>query len=346
MAEQFTDYLGNPISPKVSVVQTLKSGTKIGEINGIPFFAPSNSGSGGESSRSVKIICFGNSFTQDSMSYVPTILSNIAPSLQFVIAIAYIGGSPLAKHCANFTGISQIVDGTTYEVETYTYYKFSSSNPGWVREARKNVDYILGNEDWDIVTFQQGGATAPLSWAVHYEPFIYTLHKKVFEKVSKSVKLGWLSVHGSYGSSIAEDLTKFNGTIANSQKLMEETGTELLFPYGTAVQNLRSTPLQSLGAYGDLKYDTAHLQEGIGCLVAAYANALTVLNAVGLSNLSVVGDNTRPNDTWAEQNLVIGAQGETIGMTEDNVFTAQMAAIQAVKNPYEITDCNIFYQQT
>lgn len=44
MAEQFTDHLGNPIIPKVSVVQTLKSGTKIGEINGIPLYAPQGGG--------------------------------------------------------------------------------------------------------------------------------------------------------------------------------------------------------------------------------------------------------------------------------------------------------------
>ena len=44
MAEQFTDHLGNPIIPEVSVVQTLKSGTKIGEINGIPLYAPQGGG--------------------------------------------------------------------------------------------------------------------------------------------------------------------------------------------------------------------------------------------------------------------------------------------------------------
>lgn len=49
MAEQLTSYSGNSIIPEVSVVQTLTSGTKIGEINGISLYAPS--GGGGSSAK-------------------------------------------------------------------------------------------------------------------------------------------------------------------------------------------------------------------------------------------------------------------------------------------------------
>lgn len=308
--------------------------------------ASSGGGGGGAARRSVKIICFGNSFTQDSMSYVPTILKNICPQIDFVIGVAYIGGCPLAQHYVNFYGGSETVNSLTYTPKDYDYFRFDSSADGWVSASGKTAIEILQAEEWDIVTFQEGGVFAHLDWEVCYEPYIYGIHKAVFDNVSnKSVKLGWLSIHGTYSSTQQGDLDKFNKVIANSKKVMDLTGTEILFPFGTAVQNLRTTPLKELGDYDthNLKYDVAHLQEGIGCLVAAYANTLTILNAIGYGNISIVGDTTRPDNTWSSQKLVIGAHGSTIGITENNAYCAQIAAIQAVKNPYEITDCNKFY---
>ena len=31
------------------------------------------------------------------------------------------------------------------------------------------------------------------------------------------------------------------------------------------------------------------------------------------------------------------------GITDENCYTAQMAAVMAVKYPYEVTDCNEYY---
>lgn len=304
-------------------------------------------GGGGAARRSVKILCYGNSFTQDSMSYVPTILKNICPQLDFVIAIAYIGGCPLAQHYVNFYGGEATVGSTTYTPKSYqSYHKFVSSENEWVTTSNKTALDVLHDEEWDIVTFQEGGVFAHLAWESNYEPYIYGIHRAVFDNVeNKSVKLGWLSIHGTYTSTQDGDLNRYNEVTANSKKMMELTGTEILFPYGTAVQNLRTTPLKELGDYDthNLKYDVAHLQEGIGCLVAAYANALVILKAVGYDNISIIGDTTRPNDNWRTEHLVVGAHGNTIGITEDNAYCAQIAAIEAVKNPYEITDCNKFY---
>ena len=333
MSTQLRDYHGNAIDPKTS-----------------------GGGGGGGETRSVKILCYGNSFTQDSMSYVPTILKQVCPQLDFVIAIAFIGGCPLAQHYANFSGQSQTVpkaggaegETTTYNPTNYTYYKFASDDEyGWRTVGSKSAIQVLNDEDWDIVTFQEGGVYAHLDWDVYYEPFIFNLHKAVYDNVSdKSVKLGWLSIHGTYKSTPTGDLNNYNAVIVNTQKIMNLTGTELLFPYGTAVQNLRTTPLSALGNYGDLKYDVGHLQEGIGCLTSAYANALVLLDAVGYNNISVVGDDTTPTNDWTSEHLVIGAHGTVIGINSNNIYTAQMAAIQAIKKPYEVTDCTKFYYVT
>lgn len=358
MATQLTDKDGNPIDVggTITIVRQLLSGIPIATVNDTQLYAPSSEGSGGggsSSARSVKIVCYGNSFTQDSMSYVPTILKKICPQLTFVIAIAYIGGCPLAQHYANFSNQSQTVPNpsggtTTYDPTTYILYKYTSTDSyGWRNQGRKTAQQILADEAWDIVTFQEGGAYAHRDWDVYYKPFIFNIHKAIYDNVSnKSVKLGWLSIHGTYRDSASGDYENYNGVIANTQKVMALTGIELLFPYGTAIQNLRTTPLNALGVYGNLKYDVAHLQEGIGCLTAAYTNALVILNAIGYGDISIVGDDTTPTNDWASEHLVVGAHGTVIGINANNIYTAQMAAIQAIKKPYEVTDCTDFYYAT
>lgn len=298
--------------------------------------------------KSIKILCFGNSFTQDSMSYVPFILKNVAPNVELTLGIAYIGGCPLVQHCANFTGETTMLGSTAYEVKPYTLQKYYSGASKWVSEGSKDVDALLGNDDWDVITFQQNGGNSASDWDTYYKPYIYKIHKALYEKVSKPVKLGWLSVHGSYKTTFEGLYEAWQGTVENSQKIENLTGNQVVFPFGTAVQNLRTTPLVNLGDGGYLMGDTAHLHEGIGCLAAAYANALKVLELVGVENVSIIGEKTRPTKEWCTSVGVPAPNyGDTtqdvVGITEDNCYTAQIAAIMAVKKPYEVTDCNNFY---
>ena len=97
------------------------------------------------------------------------------------------------------------------------------------------------------------------------------------------------------------------------------------------------------GAHANLLADNVHLQEGIGCLTAAYANAITILNAMGLDYKSVIGDQTRPDAEWVtEQNIPgpnLGPEetgSGVIGITDANCLLAQIAAVNAVKYPYSV----------
>ena len=126
---------------------------------------------------------------------------------------------------------------------------------------------------------------------------------------------------------------------------MAKTGCSLLIPYGTAIQNLRTTTLASLGdgVAHDLLADTAHLQDGIGPLAASYTYILTIAHAMGLP-VGVIGDNTRPDASFLTQYNVPGQNVGTgvIGITDTNCFLAQLAADKAVTNPYEVTDLSAF----
>ena len=294
----------------------------------------------------ISILCFGNSFTQDSMSYVPFILKNVAPNVELRLTIAFIGGCPLIQHCVNLTKESMSIGGTTYGEKSYTIQEFLPNSKSWASVGTKSADELL-TDKWDIITFQQSGSTSDEDWETYYAPYIFKIHKAIYDKVSSLVKLGWLSVHGAYQHTFNDLLNKWQGTIENTKKIESLTGNQVIFPYGTAVQNLRTTPLVNLGDGGFLMGDSAHLHEGIGCLAAAYANALTILSLTKYDYKSIIGEDTRPTKEWCtEINVPSPNYGDVtndvVGISEDNCYVAQMAAIMAVKKPFEVTDCNAF----
>ena len=77
---------------------------------------------------SLNILMFGNSFTQDAVSYVPFILNDVAPDLRVNICIAYIGGCCLAQHCANLQERTVILDNNTYEMQKYELFEYSAGS--------------------------------------------------------------------------------------------------------------------------------------------------------------------------------------------------------------------------
>ena len=295
-----------------------------------------------EDIQQIKILCFGNSFTQDSMSYVPFMLKNLAPNVKLTLGIAYIGGCPLVQHLANFTGEDQTLNSVVYTQVNYTYYK-SVNGEAWTSQGSKNVDAMIADEKWDIITFQQNGGAAYQDWDTYFAPFIFKLHKSLFDKIGYGVKIGWLLTQGAYASDYDGLLNHWQGTADNSKKMLEVTGTSILFPFGTAAQNLRTTSLKEIGdgAAHNLMADTRHLQEGIGCMTAAYANTLVILNHLGIGKTGVIGEQTRVDSAFVTEKNIPGPNLGTsgvVGVTDDNCYLAQVAAECAVKKPYEVTD--------
>lgn len=312
--------------------------------------------------KELKILCVGNSFTLDSMGYAPFLLKNIDANCKLTIGVAFISGSPIAQHLAYFSGDSVTQGTTTYYTEsgvykknangtistvTYTYYKNVNGAP-WTTQNNAQIDDFINDEAWDIVTFQQASAQSYRDWATYFKPFIYKLHKSLADVLDNpNFRIGWLLTHGASGGSDQGYYDRWLGTAHNAQRVMENTGASVLFPYGTAVQNLRTTSLISLGdgEHHNLTVDDAHLQDGIGCLCAAYANTLVLLQLFGEDTKGIIGNTIRPDAAWLTANSVPGTslgQSGVIGITDANCFLAQMAAIKGVMAPYEVTDINVY----
>lgn len=290
--------------------------------------------------KSLKVICFGNSFTNDSMGYVPAIIKNIAPELDLTLGIAYIGGCSLQQHYSNIIN-EEVVDrdDAHFTPKTYTLH-LSTNGSGWNSTYNQSITDILAKEDWDVVTFQQSGSYSFKDFDNYIKPYILPLYSKIGEYLKKSVKYGWLLTQGAYATSDEEFREKWEGNSNNAKKLYELTGCEV-FPYGTALQNLRTTRCKELGdgSYKNMCFDTGHLQEGIGCYVSALSNALKICELAGFNKVGIIGENTRVNESFITANRVpepnIGASG-VIGINENNCYLAQVAATNSIKFPFTL----------
>lgn len=296
--------------------------------------------SGAAERKTLNILCFGNSFTEDSMGYVPMILGNIAPEADVTIGIAYIGGCSLQQHLANAKNGEVTHDGTTYTPADYTYHKSAHGLP-WASKQNMIMGQIIDDCEWDIITFQQNGSMAHLEWSEVIFPYLKELHRLVAQKLAKPVRYGWLLTQGAYLTTDAGLERHWSGTASNAQMVESRTGS-VVFPFGTAVQNLRNTDCKNLGdgSAHNMTVDNGHLQEGIGCYAAALANTLRILRLMGIEKRGVIGDPTRITDGTLNAANVPGQHRGTgiIGMTDDNKYLAQMAATAAIQNPYAITN--------
>lgn len=289
---------------------------------------------------SIRLLCFGNSFSMDMLGYVPFVMKNIAPDLELTVTIAYNGGSTLAQHMANFSNGDVVQNGVTYSPKKYKYYTCKNARP-WTLIGSFDANEVLQKEDWDIITFQQSSGVVRKSYDTYYKPFINHLCDSVTNRLGDSVNLGWVSIHSCNYYTYDELMSVWEDITANTVTLLENCSIPTLFPYGTALQNLRTVrECDTLGYKGFLMADTGHLQEGIGCLCAAYANCLVILKAAGYTNIGVIGDTTRIDMDFLQDNQIQGVNigNGIIGMQDDFVYKAQVAATKAIENPFEITD--------
>lgn len=294
--------------------------------------------------KELKVLCFGNSYTLDSFQYLPFILKSMYPKLKLTLGIGYIGACPIVQHVVNLDSQSRTCLDTTYNPTNYTYYKytgFEKISNGVAYTAEK----MLADETWDLIVTQQSSEHSWEDYDVTYAPYINDFCRLLSGLVGYNFKLGFVLTHSSRTATKAELVSRYETVVANTREVMETMPFDVIFPYGTAIQSCRTNDdLYSIYGTTAMCGDSptpVHLCDGFPCLVANYTNALALLNMLGLSSVGIVGEQTRPNLTWCNNHGIQGMNypnGATLEVTDRLAYYAQMAAINAVKKPYEVTD--------
>ena len=278
-----------------------------------------------ESKREIKILSIGNSFSQDAFCYMPYILHNIAPDIKLTLGIAYYSGASLQQHL-------QLMDeeSASYKLDKWTWEIYR-----WNAVSEQTLQQCLENEAWDIVVFQQSSSFSGDYLTV--SPYLNRLIKRVGETLIKPAKFAWL-LTPSNKTDFAESESFYNSISDVAEQVLQETPIDMLFPCGTAIQNARHTSLQALGDAGNLLHTSLHLQEGIPCLIEAYVAAMVIARSAGNNVCSVYGEPSIVDAGWLNAKFIPGIHGSPVGSTAENCRIAQIAAISAMKKPFDITD--------
>lgn len=270
----------------------------------------------------VRILAIGNSYSQHALAYVPFLLKNINPNLLIDIGLMYIGGSSLQQH----------LDNLNSGRESYMYYKFNSYASSWTDGKPKSIQGALDEQEWDIVLLHQQ-STASVDYTT-YTP-VNDIIDGICNYINYGVKFGWvLTPSSSKGASDSEILEKQKKISINAQAVLDDTPCEFVIPVGTAIQKARTTELNALGDSGKLMADGIHLQEGLPCQIASYTVLLSILEILGDTTISILGDKTICSDEWIATKNIPGKNGTAVTTDKDGLLLAQKCAIYACKNPF------------
>ena len=284
----------------------------------------------------LRVLSIGNSFSLDALSYVPFIMNAVAPQVYLKLDIMYIGGGSLNEfyNALDSTTWAPVDEGTP---TNFIHYWSHGAKP-W--DARRDVPMtsVIDSHPWDVIVLQQQ-SNASRDYST-YQPYLSQIIDWLDEKVTWEHQYAWL-ITPSYPDNLprlAPDTTSvqmFERILECVRNVQNDTGIELLLPCGTAIQNARTTPLDSLGDFGHL-FDYLHLQDGIPCLIEAYAATAALLARYGLSE-RVWTDTTWINQQWLHSNNIQEINGLPVGMNEENRAIAKQCAIKALENPLSIT---------
>ena len=208
--------------------------------------------------RSLSILFVGNSLTQDGIAYLPYMLKNYYPEVNFKIYMWYMGGYTLEQQYSLFTtsGVADI-------------FSVADNNESWTNYSKsKTMAEVLSTYRFDIVCMQEyfnykTSYTDCKDWnncrnyiLEHYKgtnelEFISLLHAPL--------RKDGYNVHDVY-----------KRTKNGNALILQTTVSDDLIPFGMAVYNALSTDLNNLGDLKQLSPDGTHTQEGLPCLLQTY----------------------------------------------------------------------------
>ncbi|MBR3850140.1 MAG: DUF4886 domain-containing protein [Oscillospiraceae bacterium] len=211
---------------------------------------------------SLKVLAVGNSFSNDCMlNYLWEMLKEVGVK-NLTLGNMYKSGCMLQQHAEYAIG----------KDTAYQYYKRTEADGKW-KSTEKNsttLDVPLDDEQWDIITFQQGSGDSgvPASFTPWKDLLVYYVQRKQPKAI-----FGWNMTWAYQSDHNKETFVKYdkdqmkmyNAILSTVKEVVEpDVRMQFVLPVGTAIQNARTSFI------GDhLTRDGYHLNKGIGRYIAA-----------------------------------------------------------------------------
>ena len=286
------------------------------------------------------ICILGNSYSADAWRYVPRMLLDYGITCN--IDFYYRGSGSL--HDLDEQWLSDSAKDISYEDgREHSRFHFAVDSREiqipwkWKVRTIMSAHDIVALRHWDIITLQQRGNGGYSADIQYYEPYLQNVLKKIYAICNYPVNLWWFN---SYNGVNDDGATMNAASMSVQGQVYHSYPFDDVIPAGTAVFNARLN--STLSALGDstghklMAEDNIHLQEGLPC----YITALTVVQAIldkYKPGATVFGNTFRATAANIEDcGMDVTANGESTGVTDDNCYLAQKAAIVARNSPFTI----------
>lgn len=301
----------------------LISGTSLKTVNGQSLLGSGNvtvSGNGAVANKELKILFIGNSLTQDAVSYLPLLLDEVAPEVNYTIYNWYNGGHTLAQQYSKFTSNTPCdLFGTIT----------NNQSGGWqVQNKTVTMAWVCENCDFDIVVVQE----------YSYYDFNDATEITNFNNVINYLRENYSKAFKVYSFIDAPMRNRIDNDYAKAKKyaklhITKSTAEGLVNPGSAVVYGIKDSVLKTLGDRGNLTSDGTHTQEGLPCMLQSYVLALWVFEWLGIPK-SILNSSTKMTaDLYANwQSFGPNLGSGVVEGTPAQVKRAQEVAIKAYKN--------------
>lgn len=210
----------------------------------------------GDTTRTLKVLVMGNSYTNCSTFAIPTILSNAGIT----------SGWSLTSQTDSGVGLTDYVLHDVYPPSNNT----STVSGWWQRiESGGNLRTTVLPQSWDIVVLNQA-SPIQTDWNYFVPEVGYIIdairHYCTNKEVKIAFHMSWNRYHANYSNSSWQHPEYYNTIVENTKRLVALYGIDIVIPCGTAIENVQ-------GNGGTIGYDQfySHLVNGLGEYTAAAA---------------------------------------------------------------------------
>ncbi len=271
----------------------------------------------------LKILDIGNSYTDDATALLPLLVKSADIDLSGMSLYKAIrGGASFKSWCDVYNDKDSV---TGYNVRKVVGDSDSNIPTGSAKaNDGKLFRQLLSDVSWDLIFIHQLSTYAPYydEWKTNGEGGHLDELISIIKKHQPKAKIGFLLVH-SYSSNYSGNKEKSSydrwKLISESVKrVCEDYDIKYVIPYGTAVQNIRSSSLNDLY---DLTKDGSHCGIGLCRYTAACCYYECVI--APRTGISVLG-NPACYDAPVDPDYK-----SSIDVTVENAPIAQKAAVLA-----------------
>ena len=215
--------------------------------------------------KEISILFVGNSLTQDAVSYVPWLLKNLAPNVNFKFYIWYNGGYTLGQ------AYTKMVNDEACEI-----FSICENGTSWSNGSAKMSD-VLATYEFNILCLQEY-----FNYKQSFEEADLVDFNNVVSYVRSNYSRNFKVATFFHAPKRSNAANIFALTKSGNELILKKTAAQTMLSPGIAVYRALSTSLNSLGDQGGLSPDGTHTQEGLPCLLQAFVVFIWIMRQLAI----------------------------------------------------------------